>query len=357
MNTFSDTGAALDYGVAMVAILPAVGVDANTDVVNPAILSNGMPSGTIPSNVSGVLVSFNTDSYAICRYATSSGVSYDSMTNNTVSDFLGTFHTFSVMGIVEGDTYTYYVRCTNYGDIKNKTDYVISFYAGEPTGSGLGGGLGGGTVIAPPGSSGGGGGGGGDPFPPGPALPSLAISGVSFPGMKVAVLQDGSKIPVKATPDGLGNFSMNIQSLSQGTYLFHDPGRGRQFDPGLFLYDNDHAGLRNVEQYHGRRSSADGRSRHEHGRSGRAGCHVRTQRTIIDGGFRGDEPAEPREPLRGDDNGGQERRLVIQPFDQGLSEGYLSGAGAVVGERACREQFFTYRVLWFGTGAIIKAAG
>ena len=217
INTYDSTGGALDYGAAMVAILPAIGVSANTDIVNPAILSNGMPSGTIPSNISGVLISFNTDMYAVCKYADEPGTPYGSMTHNTTADWLGVFHTFSMTGITKGTTYTYYVRCINYGGIENPNDYVISFMAGDPTGTGLGGGTGGSSGSS---GGGGGGGGGGAPYPPGPALPSLLITGAALPNATISVLQDGSEIRTTVTADDSGNFSLNIPSLPQGTYSF-----------------------------------------------------------------------------------------------------------------------------------------
>jgi hypothetical protein len=219
LNTYDSLGGALDYGTAMVAILPGVGVDVNQSRVNPAVLSNGLPSGTIPSNVAGVLVSFNTDVYATCRYATSSGIAYDDMTNSATGDFVGTFHTFTIMGIVQGDTYTFYVRCEDFTGNKNPNDYVITFTAGNPTGTGLGGGVGG--VGVSPGTGGsGGGGGGGAPYPAALAPPALVITGVTMPNVSIAVLEDGSKIPVATIADGSGNFSVNVTSLSQGTYSF-----------------------------------------------------------------------------------------------------------------------------------------
>jgi hypothetical protein len=206
LNTYDDSGGTLDYGTAMVAILHAVGVNANTIKINPALLFNGRPSGTIPSNVSGVLVSFNTDTYATCRYATSSGILYDAMTNVTTDNWLGTFHTFIITGIVQGTTYTFYARCDDFAGNENPDDYIISFTAGNPTGA-----------IS---SGGGGGGGAGAPYPPTLGSPSLVISGVAFPNIGIAVLEDGSKIPVDANADSSGNFSVNIKSLLQGTYSF-----------------------------------------------------------------------------------------------------------------------------------------
>ena len=114
IDTYDAAGTHLDYGAAMVAIVEGVGVTPDTDKITPAILSNGLPSSTIPSNVAGVLLSFNTDEYATCRYATTSGVSYDAMTNMFVNDLSATFHTAVVMGITNGVTYRYYVRCVDF---------------------------------------------------------------------------------------------------------------------------------------------------------------------------------------------------------------------------------------------------
>jgi hypothetical protein len=216
LNSYNAVGAPLDYGAAIVAILPGIGVDTNTDKVNPAVLSAGAPTGTIPSNVSGVLVSFDTDTYATCRYATSSGILFDDMTNTTVDNSLGTFHSFTIYGITKGQTYTFYARCQDFAGNQNPNDYVISFIAGNPTGTGLGGGTGGTSG----GSSGGGGGGGGEPYPEALSAPSLVISGTTAPGAAISLLEDGSSIPVVTTADGSGNFSVNVLSILQGTYSF-----------------------------------------------------------------------------------------------------------------------------------------
>ncbi len=213
IDTYTAMSAPLDYGAAMVAIIPAVGVDANTNGSVP-VLSDGLPSGTIPSNAGNVLVSFDTNIYATCRYATSSGVSYDAMAGVTDDQSSDLFHTFIVGNIVLGNTYTFYARCSDYAGNKNTTDYIISFYAGNPTGTGTGGGAPG------SGSSGGGGGGGGAPYAALPPSPSLVISGIAMPDATIAVLQDGSQIPTTASTDSYGNFSVSIPSLPQGTYSF-----------------------------------------------------------------------------------------------------------------------------------------
>lgn len=218
LNTYTAGGALIDYGAAMVAILPGIGVDANTNGTVP-VLSNGLPSGTIPSNVTGVLVSFNTNLYATCRYSMVPDIAYKSMTIDTTDNSLHTFHTFTVTGITKGDTYTYYARCSDFAGMVNPDDYIISFTAGDPTGTGAGGGTGGGAAASPSGG-GGGGGGGGAPYPTSPNTPSLVISGVAMPNVAIAVLQDGAPISASASTDGRGNFSVSIPSLPQGTYSF-----------------------------------------------------------------------------------------------------------------------------------------
>jgi len=212
LNTYTGAGGAIDYGAAMVAILPGVGVDANTNGSVP-ILSNGLPSGTIPSNAGTVLVSFDTAKYATCRYATSPGIAYDDMTNTTVDYLSETFHTFLMGNIVKGNTYTFYARCSDFAGDENLTDYVISFYAGDPTGAGTGGGT----------TSGGGAGGGssgGAPYEASPSAPALVISGVAMPSADIAVLEDGSRISESGVTSGNGAFSVSIPSLPQGTYSF-----------------------------------------------------------------------------------------------------------------------------------------
>lgn len=219
LNTYQPSNAAIDYGSAMVAILPAIGTDIKGRTT-PALLTNGLPSGTIPSNVSGVLISLNTDVLSTCRYSLTASTTYDSMPNTFLQSAAGTFHYTTVTGITEGTTYNFYVRCEDFAGNKNPTDYIISFFAGQPTGTGTGGGTGSGPFAPPSSGGGGGGGGGGAPFPPGPGSPSLVMTGVAPPNTTLAVLQDGKKLTLAPQTDGQGNFSIKIASLPQGTYTF-----------------------------------------------------------------------------------------------------------------------------------------
>jgi hypothetical protein len=232
IDTYDAAGTHLDYGAAMVAIVEGVGVTPDTDKITPAILSNGLPSSTIPSNVAGVLLSFNTDEYATCRYATTSGVSYDAMTNMFVNDLSATFHTAVVMGITNGVTYRYYVRCVDFAGNKNPVDYVISFTASNPTGSGAGSiPVGSSGSSGSSGGGGGGGGGGGAPYPAVSATASVSIQGTGFANSEVAVMEDGTRISQAAMTGYDGTFSVAITSLQQGAHsftLFIDDTKGNQ---------------------------------------------------------------------------------------------------------------------------------
>ncbi|MBU3896759.1 MAG: right-handed parallel beta-helix repeat-containing protein, partial [Nanoarchaeota archaeon] len=87
----------------------------------PPVRSAGSPSGSIYST--SATVSLTTNEAAVCRYATSSGVSYSSMSHSTLSS---TSHSWPVDTIVAG-TYAYYVRCNDTLGNYNTNDYTISF--------------------------------------------------------------------------------------------------------------------------------------------------------------------------------------------------------------------------------------
>ncbi|MBN2005854.1 MAG: right-handed parallel beta-helix repeat-containing protein [Anaerolineae bacterium] len=97
-----------------------------TDSV-PPIRSGGAPAGTLPSDTTEVTLSLLTNEAATCRYAVTPGVAYAAMTN-TFSSTGGIDHTHLVGGLVDEQTYIYYVRCSDTAGSANEDDYVISFY-------------------------------------------------------------------------------------------------------------------------------------------------------------------------------------------------------------------------------------
>ncbi len=93
--------------------------------VTPPVLSNGAPTGTLASGTTQANVSFLTNENANCRYSTTPGVAYSSMTNTFTGTLLS--HSKIMTGLTDGNTYTYYVRCSDTIGNANTADYPISF--------------------------------------------------------------------------------------------------------------------------------------------------------------------------------------------------------------------------------------
>ena len=90
------------------------------------VLSSGAPSGTLSSGTRTATLQVMTDENASCRYGTSSGTPYVDMP--VVFDVTGqTTHSSTVIGLSDGNSYTYYVRCNDTSDNSNTVDYSINF--------------------------------------------------------------------------------------------------------------------------------------------------------------------------------------------------------------------------------------
>ncbi len=202
----------LDYGTAMIAIVPRVAMQADTLDFDPPVLSNGLPSGTIPAGIRFVEITFNTDEMAKCRYATTSGVSYDAMTNFFSTSTFRIFHAKVIETPTDNTLYTFNIRCTDYIPNKNTVDYPISFTVEAPLPPPSTGGGGGG-------SGGGGGGGGGAPYPPALPLPQVSLVGRTMSGGTVTILKDGVVVQ-DVTADSSGDFNAGVSNLAQGAYTF-----------------------------------------------------------------------------------------------------------------------------------------
>ncbi|MHB1350493.1 MAG: delta-60 repeat domain-containing protein [Desulfobulbaceae bacterium] len=94
-----------------------------TDTTPPTV-SGGSPTGTINFTTSTTLM-VTTNETATCKYGTVANTAYDSIAN-TFTTTGGTAHsqTITVQG---GQSYTYYVRCTDSKGNKNTSDYEINF--------------------------------------------------------------------------------------------------------------------------------------------------------------------------------------------------------------------------------------
>ena len=122
-GSYTNTG---DYTVSF-------SIAAQTSSGHAPILSNGAPSGILASTTKSATISVATDEAATCKYATTAGVKYSSMTNS-FSVTGGTQHSKSV-SLSAGKSYNYYVRCSDaYGNV-DAGDYLISFSVAAATGT------------------------------------------------------------------------------------------------------------------------------------------------------------------------------------------------------------------------------
>jgi uncharacterized protein YgiM (DUF1202 family) len=109
-----------------------------TDTTAPSI-SSGSPSGTLAAGTTSDTLSVSTDEVAVCRYSTSAGVSYASMTG-VFSSTNSTQHQTTISGLSDGTSYNYYVRCIDDSNNATTSDYEVTFAVGESDSGGGGGG-------------------------------------------------------------------------------------------------------------------------------------------------------------------------------------------------------------------------
>lgn len=91
--------------------------------------TGGYPTGTLAAGTTSTTIGLETYETATCKYGTTPETAYESIVN-TFSTTNAQAHSQSISGLTDGDTKTYYVRCTD-GTNVNKTDYVISFSVDE----------------------------------------------------------------------------------------------------------------------------------------------------------------------------------------------------------------------------------
>ncbi len=115
---------ALTAGEIQTAMSTPIG-GAQPDTTAP-MRSNGQPSGTLPSGTQSAQISLATDESATCRYSVTAGTAYGAM-SGTFTTTGGTTHSRQVSGLVDGTSYTYYVRCQDTSGNANSTDFAITF--------------------------------------------------------------------------------------------------------------------------------------------------------------------------------------------------------------------------------------
>ncbi|MEA1924607.1 MAG: choice-of-anchor Q domain-containing protein, partial [Candidatus Altiarchaeota archaeon] len=88
--------------------------------------SKPQPNGTLSPGTTSTNISLSTNVQAICRYSNNSGTNYTNMTGSfTYTN--STNHSTPVIGLENGKTYVYYVRCNSTEGYVNVDDFNISF--------------------------------------------------------------------------------------------------------------------------------------------------------------------------------------------------------------------------------------
>jgi hypothetical protein len=95
------------------------------------VRSAGTPTGTQTVGTTSANLTLTTGESATCKYSTSSGVAYASMTN-TFGTTGGTSHSQTISSLSDGNSYNYYVRCIDGASNANSSDYSISFSVASP---------------------------------------------------------------------------------------------------------------------------------------------------------------------------------------------------------------------------------
>lgn len=210
ISTYGLGGVHLDTAIGLINIMDPIGLGA-IGRGSAAILSHGLPTGLIPGGTLKVMLSFDTNLPAFCRYSMTPNVAYDDMPilSRFKSVNFNRAHSL-IVDTVDNTSYTYYVRCfTKYGLTANEFDYPISFDVGVvPKEHRL--------PPPPPGTQEGDHTGGGISLP----QSGLYISGRTFPSAQVSILKDGKDFR-SMIADGQGSFSTTENGIDRGTYGFN----------------------------------------------------------------------------------------------------------------------------------------
>jgi len=205
LRTTTAGSVTIDEGTAMIAVIQGVGVSAYPPPIPPS-RSDGLPSGELAPGNDTIELSLRTDEQATCRYSTTAGTPYASMTES-FSSAGHVLHYVNVSGHVDDTSYVYYVRCSDFGGQVNTDDYEIAFSLDEEATSGVGGSDGTGGV--------------GPIFGGSSVLfqSSVVVSGWTSPQSTVYILRDGKQVATAQVGQN-GSFTTTIGGMERGTYSF-----------------------------------------------------------------------------------------------------------------------------------------
>jgi hypothetical protein len=101
--------------------------------IDGSTVSGISPSGQQGVGTESVTLSATTDESATCKYSTSSGTAYGSMTSFSSTN--STSHSTSITGLTNGESYNYYIKCQD-GSSNESSEYTASFSIANVSGGG-----------------------------------------------------------------------------------------------------------------------------------------------------------------------------------------------------------------------------
>lgn len=99
---------------------------------SPPLLSAGQPSATLASGTTNTTFQITTNEAATCKYSTTEGQAYASMLN-TFTTTGSTSHSTTLSDLLDGQNYSYYVRCQDTAGNQNINDHSVSFSVAAPS--------------------------------------------------------------------------------------------------------------------------------------------------------------------------------------------------------------------------------
>ncbi|MCP4523833.1 MAG: DUF285 domain-containing protein, partial [Candidatus Gracilibacteria bacterium] len=96
------------------------------------ILNNILPNSEQIEGTNSINLTLDTNEDATCKYDISPDIAYESMGNSF--DITGTgSHSTEILGLSDGNTYNYYVRCNDDSGNQNTSDEIVSFSIADNT--------------------------------------------------------------------------------------------------------------------------------------------------------------------------------------------------------------------------------